>query len=223
MDVTYANHTEIIDTDANNSVTVTPPASIASGDIWLIWASVDSDGAGLVINTPSGFTPIGSQWDDGDGWLENRLCYKVAGASESNVTLTVTGADYDAVVYSIRIVGSEGTPVLDATGTPTRPSGNGTTLDAPDITIGADGSLALLFAAAGSTSWTKPTGTDNIRDSRTGAYPSTAWTTQSVNAGSYAPGNWTLSDNRDGRSAQTISFRPAAAASGNPYYAYAQQ
>lgn len=213
MAVSYANHAEIIDTDDNDSVTVTVPASLAQDEMWVIFAIIDSSLGNVTINTPSGFTQIGSQFAGATNGLPDcALYYKIAGASESNATLTCSSAGRDTVVYSIRITkDTDETLALDAVGTLAAPSGSGTTVNAPDITVGADGSLALLFwgvenNADAESVISSPSGTTK-RDTRTGT-PGTAFATQSVNAGTYAPGNWTWNDADDNRIAQTFSIKP---------------
>lgn len=214
MAVSYANHTEIIDTDANNSVTVTVPASLAQDEMWVVTVAIDTNGGTFTINTPSGFTQIGSQFDGAnDGFPECALYYKIAGASESSVTLTYFGADFDAVVYSIRITKEAGEALaLDAIGTVARPTGAGTTVDAPDITVGADGSLAILFWALGGNSGAAPAPTapagSTKQDDREG-FPGCAFATQSVNSGAFAPGNWSWTGSLPNRLAQTFSIKPA--------------
>lgn len=217
MAAVYANHTEIIDTDTNNSVTVTVPTSLAQDEMWVVLVIIDTNGGAFTINTPSGFTPIGSQFDGADGGFpECALYYKIAGASESSVTITSTGTDFDSVVYSIRVTKDAGeTLALDAIGTVSRPTGAGTTVDAPDITVGADNSLAILFWALGGNGGSAPTPTaptgSTKRDDRTG-FPGAAFATQAVNSGSFAPGNWSWSGSRGNRVAQTFSIKPLVAA-----------
>lgn len=223
MAVAYQNHTEIIDTDANNSVTVTVPTSLAQNDVWLIAATIDADAGTVTISNPSGFTWIGSQYTGGDvGWPECGLFYKIAGASESSATLSYTGTDYDVVVYSVRINGNHTSAPIDATGTPITPAGTGTTIDAPDITVAENGSLAILVAACEGgnpgTTFTQPSGTTLI-DSRVGnsIFPKAAIAYEARNSGAYAPGNWTI-ESDVGRCAQTFSIKPAATATTKPKF-----
>lgn len=216
MAVAFSNLTEIIDTDQNNSITVTPPSGLAAGDIWLIVVVIDGS-AGLTIDTPAGFSNIGSQIVGADdGWPQVKAFYKTAGASESNATVTSTGTDFDSVAYSVRITGT-GTLSLDATGTPITPTGTGTTIDAPDITIAENNSLAVLIAASvgtptfGADQIAAPSGA-TLRDYRDGndVYPACGIATQAVNAGSFAPGNWgwgASATNNNNRIAQTFSFK----------------
>lgn len=214
MAVAYANHTEIIDTDANNSVTVTPPASLAAGETWLALAYYDAPG--LTLSGPaSPWVQIGSQF--GNTSDPAPLCgawYKVAVGSDADGTITCSaGSDFDAVVYSVRITGAHASAPLDATGTPNSPTGFGTTVDAPDITIAENGSLAILMGAlqGNEATFTKPA-TATMPDSRVGAglYPVCGFAYESVNAGPYAPSTWGFGSS-NGRAAQTFSLKPAAA------------
>jgi hypothetical protein len=145
---TFENATEIIETADTATITVTPPASLAEGNMWLILLTWDAE-SGSSIGTPSGFTKIGSDIVGADdGWPHSVLFYKIAGASESNATITRTGGDnFDRVAYSIRISGTAALS-LDATGTPTTTTGEGTVIDAPNITIAQDNSLAVLHGAS---------------------------------------------------------------------------
>lgn len=206
--VAFANATEIIDTDANNSITVTVPTNLASGDTWVIYCAVDADSGGT-YGTLSGFTAIGNQWNGAAGYSIQRAWYKVAGASESNATVTITGTDYDSVCYSIRLTGANATTPLDATGTPSTPNDTNNTIDAPDITIAANNSLALLFFASDTSGTaTEPSGT-TPGDSRLSAYPTAAFAYQSVNAGSYSPSTWSTGAYvPNNKAVQTISFKP---------------
>jgi hypothetical protein len=209
----YGNHTEIIDTDANNAVTVTPPASLAAGEMWVILFAVDIDnGSSQNLSTPSGFTLVGSTWTGATS--DFPLCaifYKIAGSSESNVTISYTGNDFDAVAYSIRVTKGAGeTLAIDAVGTVNRPTGSGTSVAAPAITVGANGSLAILYAAIGGNGGSVPTLTapsgSTKRDDRTG-WPGVAFATAARNAGAYTPGNWTWTGSRSNRTAQTFSIK----------------
>ena len=209
--VTFESAAEIIDIDQNNSVTITVPASLAAGNIWLITLTCDMDPGGSISTTLTGFTAIGTNIVGADNtYPVTQMWYKVAGGSESNATITPTGVDYDCVGYSVRISGT-GTLSLDATGTPAAPAGSATTIDAPDITIAQNNSLAVLYAAVVGqptmATFTAPSGS-TLRDSRFGnnVYPSMGIATQAVSAGSFAPSTWGFSST-DNRTAQTVSFK----------------
>jgi hypothetical protein len=223
MAAAFANATEIIETSDANTITVTPPASLAAGNMWPIFLAWDTD-SGSSIATPSGFTKIGSDIVGADdGWPQCVLFQKIAGASEGNVIITRTGGDnYHRVAYSIRVTG-DGTLEIDAVGTPITPTGEGTVIDAPNIAIAQDGSLALLFGASVGTptfgtTMAAPAGA-TLRDSRVGdnVYSIAAFATQAVNAGAFSPGNWTWGASADlntNRIAQTISIKDIVAAEG---------
>ena len=220
MTAAFANATEIIATTDAATIVVTPPASLAAGNMWLILLTWDAD-PGSTIGTPTGFTKIGSDFVGADdGWPHCVLFQKIAGAGEGNVTITRTGGDnYHRVAYSIRVTG-DGTLSMDAVGTPNTPTGEATTIDAPDITVAQDASLAVLHGASVGTptfgtTMAAPAGA-TLRDSRVGdnVYPVAAFATQAVNAGAFAPGNWTWGASADlntNRIAQTISIKDTVA------------
>jgi hypothetical protein len=211
MPVTYETNTRIIDTDRNNSITVTVPSGLAEGDLWLIYACLDCDAG--TINTPSGWVDIGSQFGVGP---INKLFYKIAGASESSVAVTSSGGDYDSIAFSVRISGVDTTTPISAVGTPNLPSGNGTTIDAPDVSVARDGSLAILVACSygttGQDAITKPSTASEINTRAASAeYPACGIAYEAQNTGSYAPGNWTLTTSDGQRAAQTFIIQSAAA------------
>jgi len=213
---TFENATEIIETADTNTLTVTPPTGLATGNKWIIYVVWDAE-PGATVATPSGFNIVGSRIAGADdGWPIVYVFEKTSGASESNATLTRTGGgNYHRVAYSIRVSGTAALSI-DAVGTPTTPTGTGTTIDAPDITIAQDNSLALLFAASVGTptfgtTQTAPSGSTLV-DGRSGndVYPVAAFARQAVNAGSFAPGNWTWgasATNNNNRIGQTISIK----------------
>lgn len=217
MAVSIVTSTSTTDTDSNTSMSVAVPSGLTTGDLWLVCVVVDQDG-GWTIALPSGWTSIFTTIQGAVGWPAMRAFAKIAGASESAVTVTWsgTGDSYDAWAASLRITGHHATNWLGNVGTAALPSGEGSTIDAPDITIQDNGNLALLFAACEGDSTpaidfsSVPSGsTLVVRRDGSNVFPSAGVAQQAVNAGSYAPGTWGQG-NDQGRIGQTVEIRAAA-------------
>lgn len=219
MAATFQNATTGTTSDhagAGGTDSVSVPASLASGELWVIQFVADADPGGT-ISVPTGFTSVAATQAGQEGFPIMRAFWKIAGSSESAASVTTTNS-YICWWSSIRINGQDGTAPIGNTNTASS-TGAVTTLDAPDITITNNSSLALLFfAAEGDTTAavvTNPTSTTLI-GSRDGAnnFPAAGSAYQSVNAGSFTPGNWsdapTNSDILDGI-ALTIEIIPAGA------------
>src|SRR5690606_506481 len=134
----------------------------ASGDTWVIVAVVDSNGA-ATLDTPSNFESAHAQVDGSDGGYPSvRTFWKIAGASETAVSVSASNGVYVLWCASIRVTGAHASSPIGNIAT-TSPSGSGTTLDAPDVPIQNDGSGAILVAggiiSSGTAAFTAPSGT----------------------------------------------------------------
>ncbi len=217
MAANYANHTEIIDTDQNESITVTVPTSLASGDLWLVIVSMDSDAGAGMPNAPGGWAAVDAGYTDADGGTCTRAFWKVAGGSESSVAFTPSSGNwYDAKAYSIRITGAHASTPIGNVGN-NFPINGGANLTPQSITIQETGNMAVLWLA-GSASIapiTKPTGT-TFMDDHESSWPAIEVAYQTgLSAGTYAPGAWT-NTSADPAYCQTIEIRTAGAVSDTP-------
>lgn len=196
----------------NGNVSTSPPSGLAAGDVWIIFATGDSD-TSATIGVPSGFTAVSSEWRYGTAYPIARVFWKIAGASESAVNVAFT-AVWEAQTRSVRVSGANSTPI--DTYANASAAGNATSLDAPDATVASDGSLALLFLTLHSnpqpSSITPPSGSTLVASKLT-AYDGYGIAHQSVNAGSFAPGNWSwASAGNPNLAAQTVIIKPSGGA-----------
>jgi hypothetical protein len=183
---------------------VAAPAPISAGNLWLViaWADIGTPGAGTL--ELAGFTPVTTTLFAGTGYPALRVWKKIAGASESDVTVTRAAADLWASCHaSIRISGSN-LDVLDvqiAYG-----AAAGATTDAPAVTVPVDDCVVICVAAQGgnSGSITEPANATTL----IGEY--TDWAAGSMSradadTGAFDPGVWTFGNaNQDGAVAVTI-------------------
>lgn len=204
---------------ASGDVSVSPPVSLATGDLWLVIAGSDID-PGATITMPAGWTPVSSLIVPVLTYPACRAFWKIAGASEAAVNVSFGTGTYQCWAHSERYTGAHASAPIGNVNTVT-PSGSVATLDAPDITIQNAGSMAVLVfmchsLAAGATTITEPSGTATpiMTRSSAGQYAQGAITYQAQNAGSYAPGNWTTDSGRDGRLGLTFEIIPAGAGGG---------
>lgn len=206
------------------NVSVNPPSGLTTDDLWLVLMSYDSDNRGTVAAT--GFTNISNfnQQAAGGAFHSHAALWKKAGASETAVTftLTATGGIYSGKYISIRISGQHLTTPIDAFALTTPGTGGGSTIDAPDVTVASNGSLAILFAAIDTVAAQPavggvPSGTTNLSaGNATPSNPGGRAAYEARNAGAYAPGNWTYASSDDGRCAITVVIAPAAGGSTPP-------
>lgn len=200
----------------SGNVSVSPPAGLTAGDAWVIQVWIDSGGSSS-INTPSGFTAMHAQVTSSGGFPEYKAFFKEAGASESAVSVTTASGVYDMYCVPLRISGDIDASSLAnfvgnvATFTPT---GGGNSIDAPDITIQNNNSMALLTMGcnnAGNGNMTSPSGTTELYERKgAGVYPCLDTAYQAVNAGSYTPGTFDWQNSDTGRLAVTLEILPAA-------------
>lgn len=180
------------DTDQNETTTVTVPASLASGDTWVIIVAADND-AGAGQPTCSGFTAVDAGLTDATDGSYTRAFWKIAGSSESNATCTaVSGNWYDVVTYSIRITGAHASAPIGNIGN-NNPAAGGANLVPQSITIATTGNAAIAWIA-GSASIapiTKPTSM-TLLSTDTANWPGVSAAYQTgLTAGTFAPASWT--------------------------------
>lgn len=225
MTVQYRNYTTTgrVDVSSSKALSVSPPSGIQENDLWVISIQVDTNSGAETIDLPSGWNQVSSQYAPAArGYPISRSIWKKAGPSESAVTITFSnGGFYSAFASSVAFYGQDlTTPIGNVS---TALDGSTTAVNAPDISIVANGSIAVLFAAtSGNATITRPTGTNDLGGSEGWCCSRSAY--QSVDAGTYSPGNFTYSATTTyAGAAQTFEIKPAAVAAGNPHYAYAQQ
>lgn len=194
-------------------LSTSPPSGLVAGDLWIIGAAWDS-GSGT-LDVPSGWTALTANASVNP---VHRWFWKLAGGSETAVTLTKTGGDPDGIcALSIRVDGQHATPIA-AVGTVVTSASAGTTIDPPAATAASTGSLAICFRCVnniGATN-TQPAGMTLIGTATDTASVKISAAYQAVNAGSFDPGVWTF-DSGANRSTNTFIIEPSAGgASGQP-------
>lgn len=222
MAVAFPSSTQATSTDAggagSTSVSVSPPSGLASGDTWVIVAVVDA--IGTTLQVPSGFTAAHAQVVGNQGYPFVRTFWKPAGSSESAVAVSASGGEnWILWAASIRATGANANPIGNVA--TTNPSGSGTTLDAPDVTIqNADsGAIAILAGSPDGSSSTQPitipSGMTALQ-AKTAPFPVGSTAYQLVNAGSFTPGDWVFDGwpALQGRVGVTIEILPAAEGGG---------
>lgn len=203
---------------SGTSISVPPPSGLAPGDLWVIMVQIDTtEGGSEGLNLPAGWSAVSDMFTTTDWYPIGRAFYKLAGPSETNVSITSSsGAFYIAHYVSCRVSGQHATP-LDTANTKTNVYG--TTIDAPDVTVAENGSLAFVwaFAASDGGTFTEPSGTSLITK-RTGGWCISCYATKAVDAGSYAPSTFGLTSAAS-CCAQTFVIKPAAGgASSTPLF-----
>lgn len=188
------------------TLSVNPPAGLASGEWWGIHASVDSSTG--TIDIPAGWTAITANFGN---YPKCRALYKKAGAGEVAVTLGFTGLEAGGrLAHSFRVNGQHATTPISATGTPSTPSGSATTIAVPAITVPDANSLAIAFCAMNSAVAVTPaSGMTEFQDTNDNSFINLESAYQAVNAGSFSPGNITFASS-DGRKAESYSIAPSA-------------
>jgi hypothetical protein len=217
MSVAFPSSTAFTSSDAaggNPSVSAPVPSGLVAGDLWIIVAVQDSD-ASAVLSTPSGFTAVAAQVGSNANVV--KAWYKYAAGGDSAVTVSGTHG-YVLWGVSIRVTGMHASAPIGNVGTPVDSNATSKNIDAPDVTIAAAGSGAIMVAAAGSTTGgttavTPPSGATSFA-SRDGSnvYPTAGVAYELVNAGSFAPGNWSMGagTNYEARVGVTFEIVPAA-------------
>lgn len=212
----------IDDDGANHDVTL--PGTVVAGDI-VVFAHA-SDGVISPGIQTSGYTDLlTSHVTDGPG---HESGYKVMTSTpDTVVTFAITGGnEFSAGVLQVWRGVDTGTPI-DAT--PTTATGSSGMPDCPSITTVTDGALVLAIGflddqnAAASIGGPSGYGELLAHDNAANADNASAMiaSLEKASAGAENPSAFTGSS--DAWAAVTVALRPAAAAGGKPYYAYAQQ
>jgi hypothetical protein len=207
MTVAFANANSIVTNDfAGNggNHTVAPPASIAAGDLWLILAVADQNNAMGEPDLPSGWAKYYGRRVDGgaDDWPQGIAFWKIAGASESNVTFAYEYGAYQVHSLSARFTGTHQTAPL---GTPVETqyynaSTGLTAHDPTDITIQNAGAMLIehVWAQKIGGSVSAPSVSSDLTQlytrggGATGIYDKGAAGYLARNAGSYSPNDVTF-------------------------------
>lgn len=202
-----AYQTSTTGTFTGTSLSANVPSGLAAGDTWVVVGCQDDDNFTAVA--PSGWELVDARfnttWPNGFAVLKTNCT-----GSETAQTISITGGSGGGLYHSIRLSGGHATTALDAVDEFAQ-AGSSTTIDAPDITVANDGSLAILVAVQNSFgTWTVPSGATPIADTTDGGSIKLGSGYEARDAGAYAPGNWTSSRNDQGRAALTFSIAPAA-------------
>lgn len=181
------------DIDQGESTSISPPASLAAGDTWVIIVSADNDAGAGQPGVPAGFTAVDAGLQDATDGTYTRAFWKIAGSSESAVTSTaVSGNWYDVVTYSIRITGAHASAPIGNIGN-NNPAGGGANLVPQSITIASTGNAAIAWIA-GSASIapvTKPTSMTSLGTDTTNWPAISVAYEVGLTSGTYAPAAWT--------------------------------
>lgn len=199
----------------STSTNVDPPDGIQAGDLWLLAIVADMEPAG-VINTPSGFTPCHDQVAGLNGFPAIRTFYKIAGASEAAVAISMDDDAYVMRADSILKPGPySGNPIGNVN--PAFSADSDTTFPAPSVEVQNNGTdVLLVFACNNVTSITQP-GTSTLLQSVAGAdvWPGMATAYETVDQGTYNPGTWTLGSGSH-QVGVTIEILPPGGSTGIP-------
>lgn len=126
---------------ANGSIVISPPGTYSAGDLFLLLVHTCNN----PVSTPSGWTALAS---GNNGLSANtefavslQVFFKVAGSSESNLSISNTGNTYGAWVSYSPAVTSSVTPVVTVDGGDVSPAVY------TGITTAADNTLVVLCIA----------------------------------------------------------------------------
>lgn len=138
-------------TTSTSSISVPMPSGYQAGDFILLLI----DGRNAYPALPSGWTDIGTVYNnDSSASAYFRACYKIAAASESNVTVADSGYQTSGITLLFR--GVDTTSPIDVSGTSTS---SGTAFSATGITTTVDN--AMVVVAVGFNETTSSTDTTN--------------------------------------------------------------
>lgn len=128
------------------NLSVNPPSGLTTNDLWVISTANDvstSSSVGLA----SGFSPVSAavRWTDSTGaWPEMRSQYKIAGASESAVTVPFTQPAWEVNAVSQRFSGVDtSTPIGNVSRGDTEGGSTPQTVTPSSVAVGSDGSAVL--------------------------------------------------------------------------------
>lgn len=207
---------------SGGNVSTSPPTGLTTGDIWVICAFADTDTGSGSISVPSGFTAVSDAHRYSNLYPLLRSFYKEAGASESAVDVAFGSGCYDCQTVSLRVSSAD---TLDIVSSEAESAGGASpqSLDAPDVTVSENSSVAVLVfgchVESGSASTiSEPSGSTAVVKDQSG-YPQWGIAYEARSAGSYAPGNWTATSagkNCTNLTALTFVLYTAASGGGIP-------
>lgn len=191
---------------APRTFSVNPPTGLALGDLWLVGIHADEDSL-ATFDIPSGWTAVSAATAGQEGWPGVRYFWKTAGSSEVATDFIISAImTYDVWVTSSRWSGQAGSAIGDVQ--VSAPTGTSDTIAAPTVSVAQADSIVIMVLAieGGSTDTiTAPTGTSIL--SRNSLFPSANMAYIARNAGSFSPGNWTVSrSNADNQDAVALTF-----------------
>jgi hypothetical protein len=171
------------------SFSVPVPSGLASGELWLIvgWADIDT---ATNITAGDSRPQVGAPLVTLSGWPIVFAFRKVAGSSESAVTLTVNaGNTWKCMYWSARVEDFDSTTPIDAYNTGTNSDGTGN-IATPSVTSSAANALALACAVeAGNSGTVNQPGGVTLEYELQGDFAVGTVFSQAVGAVTWAPGN----------------------------------
>lgn len=207
-----------VQTSNSTSITLTKPAGTVSGDLLLIWVATD----GIIAHTgPAGWTDETVNLEEGTQ-ISGRLFSKIAGGSEpADYTVTKDITERSAGLI-LAIQDNGGVDVVAGDTGPTAASAT-----CPTVTTTVDDTLLFRLAAGDQGDATTPHTTESgytMTGNVGGASSASVSGQYKTQASAGASGTQTVGMSASQEwLAATIAIKPAAAVTGNPWYAYAQQ
>lgn len=231
----YVAHSNTDGGAATTSIVLTKPTGTAENDI--IFALLKRADPTDPSAVPSGWAQVsGSAKNTDSGFIAHWLYYKVAGGSEgADYTWTwAAGARSGGTIITWRNGFDTANPINALSNTAYETSD--TNCRAAALTVSGANSTLLFFGMvhdsadtvtfgtpnnpASGITWTERVDTISIGDSRFGrAIYDGVWT----GSGSTGTIDSTMSHTKTQKHAFAVALNPAAAATGNPWHAYAQQ
>jgi fibronectin-binding autotransporter adhesin len=135
------------------NITVNPPSGLAAGDVWLITTSINCNEVGAT-GIASGFTAVSAEVYEpvNSGWPFMRSQWKIAGASESAVTIPFSVAVWQVWAVSMRISGADQTTPIGSITTGSDEGGTSPqTVTPASLSVASAGSAIIETIAFDST------------------------------------------------------------------------
>jgi hypothetical protein len=222
MAIALVSTGSVVSSDTVNTIEVTPPASISDGNLLCMVGYCDDNQA---LSTPeSGWTKDSQVSNAINSDSAGAFFYKVASSESGNYTLDMAGPAGNMRGVIFQLSGQNAT-VIDATSVTGADAGlDSDTIDPGAITTVTDGAWVLSIIAmnqSGGGALTVPTGYTKIAEAADADNFGVAYKLVS-SAGSEDPSTWSNLGATADSGYITAAIRPAAA-SGNPWYYYAQQ